>query len=96
MSHLCGSGVHHGRGEDSNNSVSWVQNALLEDSGVLLHPPFQRHVIIFGPASQRVQQEYRVLVASLEQTALSVLHQEGVSIVDRVTQLECEYGICGE
>lgn len=60
---------------------------------MLLHPPVQRHVIIFGPAAQWVQQEYWILVASLQETALGVLHQQGVTIVDGVTQLECKYRI---
>lgn len=63
---------------------------------MLLHPPPQRHVIIFGPAAEGVQEEDWVLVASLQQAALGVLHQQGVTVVDRVTQLECKYSIYRE
>lgn len=63
---------------------------------MLLHPPVQGHVVILGPAAERVQEEDGVLVASLQQAALGVLHQQGVTVVDGVAQLECKHGIWRE
>lgn len=60
---------------------------------MLLHPPVQGHVVILGPAAEWVQEEDGVLVASLQQAALGVLHQQGVTVVDGVAQLECKHGI---
>jgi hypothetical protein len=42
-----------------------------------------------------VQQQHGCLVAALQQPSLSVLHQEGVAVVDGVPQLEGEDGVCG-
>lgn len=61
---------------------------------MLFHAPVQRYIILFGPATQRVQQQHRLFVASLQQTTLSVLHQERMAVVHRITQLECKNGIC--
>jgi hypothetical protein len=60
---------------------------------MLFHPPFQRYVIVLGPAPKRVEQEDWVLVTPLQEPAAGVLHQEGMTIVDRIAQLECKHGI---
>lgn len=93
--YLCGPSVHHGRGEDGHDGVGRVQDALLQDGSVLLHAPVQRHVVIFGPAPKRMQEEDWILVAAFQQAALGVLHEQGVAVVDRVAQLEGKYGIWG-
>lgn len=96
MTYLCWSCVHHRRREDGHDGCGGVQHALLEHSGMLLHAPLQRHVVVFGPAAQRVEEQDRVLVAALQQTPFGVLHQQGVPVVDRVTQLEGKDGIWQE
>lgn len=63
---------------------------------MLLHAPRQRHVIVFGPAPQWVEQQHGPAVATLDETLVGVLHQEGMAVVDGVTQLEGKYGICRE
>ena len=60
---------------------------------MLLHPPVQRDVVVLGPAAQRVQQQDGPTVATLQEALVGVLHQEGVAVVDRVTQLEGEDGV---
>ena len=42
---------------------------------------------------KRVEQEDWVLVTPLQEPAAGVLHQEGMTIVDRIAQLECKHGI---
>lgn len=96
MTYLCWSSVHHGRWEDGHDGGGGVQHALLEHSGMLLHAPVQRHVVLLGPAPQRVEEQDRVLVAALQQATLGVLHQQGVPVVDRVAQLEGKDGIWQE
>ena len=90
-----GPGVHHGRGEDGHDGVVWFQHALLQHGSMLLHPPVQRDVVVLGPAAQRMEQENGPTVATLQQPLVGVLHQEGVAVVDRVTQLEGEDGVWG-
>lgn len=86
--HLSGASVHHGGGKDGHDGGVWVEDALLQHGGVLLHPPVQRHVVILGPAAQRVEQQDWAAVAALDQTLVGVLHQESVTIVDWVPELE--------
>lgn len=85
--------IHHGGGENCNNGGVWIQHAFVHHCSVLLHPPRQRHVVVLGPAAQRVQQQDGPAVAALDQTLLSVLHQKGVAVVDWVTELEGKDGV---
>lgn len=86
-------GIHHGWRKDGHDSSIWIQDARLQHSGVLLHPPVQRHVVVLGPASQRVEEQDRPAVAALEETLVGVLHQKSVAVVDRVAELEGKDGI---
>lgn len=85
--------IHHGWGENSNNGWVWIQDALLQNCSVLLHSPRQRHIIVLGPTSQRVEQQDRPTVASFDETLVGVLHQECMAVMDRVAELEGKYGI---
>ncbi|KAL0616092.1 hypothetical protein AAY473_012938 [Plecturocebus cupreus] len=49
----------------TRNGMISTEDPFLEHSRVLLHPPVQRHIVILGPAAQRVQQEDRSLTLSL-------------------------------
>lgn len=86
-------GIHHWRGKDSHNGRVWIQDTLLQHSGVLLHSPGQRHIVVLGPTSQRVEQQNRPAVTSLDETLVGVLHQKSVAVVDWVAELEGEYSI---
>lgn len=94
LRYLSRSGVHHGRRENGNDGGVRIQHALLQNGGVLLHPPRQRHVVVFGPASQRVEQQDGPAVAALHQPLLGVLHEQGVAVMDRVPELEGEHRVC--
>lgn len=61
---------------------------------MLLHAPIQRHIILFSPPSEWVQEQHRFLVATLQQSPPGVLHQERVAVVHRIPQLEGEDYIC--
>jgi len=56
---------------------------------MLSHSKIEWNVIIFHPSSKRVQKEKRVLVASLDQLLSGVLQQETMSVVKRISNLEC-------
>lgn len=85
--------IHHGRRKDGHDGRVWIQDALLQHSGVLLHSPGQRHIIVLGPTTQWVKEQNRPAVASLEETLVGVLHQESMAVVDWVAELEGEYSI---
>lgn len=70
-----------------------MKDAFFQHGGVLLHSPGEGHVIVLGPPSQRVQQQDRPAVAPLDQTPVGVLHQESVTVVDWVAELESKYSI---
>ena len=56
------------------NILSYLlQDPLLHDRLVLFHPGRERNIIILGPATQRVEQEDRFLVATGQKLALAVL-----------------------
>lgn len=42
-----------------------------------------------------MQEEDGILIATFQQAALGVLHEQGVAVVDGVAQLEGKYSICG-
>lgn len=91
--HLSGTCIHHGGREDGHDSGGRVEDALLQHGRVLFHPPVQRHVVILGPAAQRVEQQDGPAVAALNQAFVGVLHQESVTVVHRVSELERKHGI---
>lgn len=90
---FCGSSVHHRAREDGEHGVLGLENTLVHDGVVLLHADGKWHIIGLGPASERVKEQHRVLEPTLEELAASVLHEEGVAIVDWVAQLEGVHGI---
>lgn len=51
---LCRPSVHHWRRKDGHYGGVWVEQPLLQHSGMLFHAPGERHVVIFRPAAQRV------------------------------------------
>lgn len=55
---------------------------------MLLHSPFQRDIVIFGPSTQGVQEKHRVFVAPLQELAPRILHEQGMPIVHGVAQLK--------
>ena len=59
---------------------------------MLPHPVVQRHVIVLHPATQRMQQQERVLEILLEALA-RVLQEQAVAVVKRVPHLECVQSI---
>ena len=67
MADLGGAGVHHGRREDGEDGRFRVEDALVEDDAVLLHAHVERHVVVFGPAAERVQQQHRLLKVAIQQ-----------------------------
>lgn len=86
-------GIHHWRRKDSYDGRVWIQDALLQHSGMLLHSPGQWHIVVLGPTSQWVEQQNGPAVASLDETLVGILHQKSVAIVDWVAELEGEYSI---
>lgn len=78
-------GVHHGRGEDGHDRRVWFEDALLQHGSVLPHAPGQRHVVVLGPTPERMEQQHGPTVAPLDEALVGVLHQQGVTVVHRVT-----------
>lgn len=73
--HLSWSSILHRRRENGKNSVLWVKNSLLKNSLMLLDAGCKRYIIIFGPASKRMEEQDWPLEAFLfQQTPLGVLH----------------------
>ena len=63
---------------------------------MLLHSPFEWDIIGLGPASERMEEKDWLLVTSLLQFLSSIGHEESVTIVDWVSELEDENGIGAE
>lgn len=55
---------------------------------MLFHPNIQRHIVILGPPTQRMQQQNWSFVSSGQQFLPGVTHQHRVSVVDRVAELK--------
>lgn len=60
---------------------------------MLFHPPVQRHVIIFGPAAQRMQKQHWPSIPTLLQSSTRVGHKQGMAIVHRVPELKSKHGV---
>merc|ERR1711892_603939 len=86
--------IHHGGWKDSENCGLRIQEPFLQDCSVLRHPRFQRNVVILGPASQRMEKEHRLLIASVHKLPLAVVHEQSMTIMDRIPQLECKDCVC--
>lgn len=65
-----------------------VQSSIFKKSVVLLHSLESWHIIVLNPAAERVQQENGILVTLSDKLLTSVLKQENMPIVKRVTNLE--------
>lgn len=63
---------------------------------MLLHAPIEWYVVGLGPSTERVEEEDWFLVTTFFQLLGGVGHQEGVAVVDWVTELEDEDGISAE
>lgn len=61
---------------------------------MLLHAPSEWNIILFSVATQRMEQEDRILVSHVKQAATSVGHEQGVAVVHRVPQLEGKHRVC--
>lgn len=72
--YLSGPSIHHGRWEDGHHGWLGVQDALLQHRCMLLHAPHQGNIIILGPATKWVEEEYRAPVAPLQKLLMCVLH----------------------
>ena len=55
---------------------------------MLGHTCVQRHVVILAPAAERVEQKDRVFISKCKKLLTSVLEEEHVSIMQRVSNLE--------
>lgn len=91
--HLRGAGVEHGTGKDGELGPRCVQHALLNHRFVLFDAHGQGHVVVLGPAAERMQQEHGVLKSASQQLLPGGLHQQCMSVVNRVAQLEGEHRV---
>ena len=91
--HLVWTTVVHWRWPDGENNVLRVQSSVIEQSLMLSHSVVKRHVIIFHPATERMQKEERVLVSLFDQLLSCVLEKKAVTVVKWVSNLEGVNGI---
>ena len=80
-------------GENRQHGCVWVEHAGLEHLRMLQHTSVERDVVILGPAAERMQQKHGVLEAAIKQILMCLLHEQGMAIVDGITQLEGIHGI---
>lgn len=80
--------VQHRRWEDGEDSRVSREHPFVEDAVVLLHPSCQRDVVVLCEAPERVQQEHGFLEPTGQQLLVGVLHEQRVTVVDRVAELE--------
>lgn len=85
---LVWSTVVHWRWPDGQYCVIWVQSSIVKKSLMLSHSKVKWDVIIFHPATEWMQKEKRILVASFDKLLSGVLKQKTMSIVKRVSNLE--------
>jgi len=85
---LSGTSVGHWGWPDGNNSSFGVKDLLLEDGIVLLHSPLEWDIIGLGPATERMEEKDWLLVTALLQLLSGVSHEQSVTIVDWVSELE--------
>lgn len=93
---LSGTSVGHWGWPDGNNSGLGVKDLLLKDGVVLLHSPLEWDIIGLGPATEGVEEKDWLLVTTLLQLLGGVGHEESVTIVDWVSELEDKDGIGAE
>jgi len=93
---LSGTSVGHWGWPDGNNSGLGVKDLLLEDGVVLLHSPLEWDIIGLGPATEGVEEKDWLLVTTLLQLLGGIGHEESVTIVDWVSELEDKDGIGAE
>jgi len=93
---LSGASVGHWGWPDGNNSCFRVEDLLLEDGIVLLHSPLEWDVIGLGPATEGVEEKDWLLVTALLQLLGGVSHEQSVTIVNWVSELEDKDGIGAE
>ena len=85
---LSGATVVHGRWPHGENSVFRGEGSVREESSVLLHAVIERNVVVLAPATERVEEEDGVSVASGNELLTGVLEEENVTVVERVSHLE--------
>jgi len=85
---LGGATVVHGGRPDGENDVLSGEGTIINKCLVLVHTGVKRNIIIFAPATERVEEKDGVLVALFDELFTGVLKQEHVAIVERVSNLE--------
>ena len=86
-------GVPHWGWPDGEDSVFWVEGSVFEESGVLSHSVVKWDIVVLAPATEWMEKEDWVLVAQLDELFSSVLKEENVSIMERISNLEGVEGI---
>ena len=94
--YLSWTSVGHWGWPDSNNSGLGVKDLLLKDSVVLLHSPLEWDIIGLGPATEGMEEKDWLLVTTLLQLFGCVGHEQSVTIVDGVSELEDKDSIGAE
>lgn len=61
---------------------------------MLLHSPTKWYIISFSISPQRMKQKNGIFVAHFKKSPSGVGHEQSMTIVNRITQLECKYCIC--
>lgn len=86
--HFSRSTVVHGGWPNSEDNVFSGEGTIINKGLVLIHTGVKRNIIIFAPATERVEEKNWVLVSSLDQLFTGVLEQEAVTIMEGITDLE--------
>ena len=80
--------VVHGGRPGGDDCVFRVEGTVGEKSGVLRHAVGKGNVVILAPATERVEKEDRVPVASFDELLTGILEEEDVTVVEGVPDLE--------
>jgi len=88
-----GTTIEHGGRPDSQDNVSAVNGAVVNEGLVLLHAGSERDIVILAPSSERVEEQDGVLVSLSDEVKSGLLEEKAMSIVEGVADLEGKDGI---
>lgn len=88
-----GTTIIHGGGPYGEDSVIGVEGSIRKESSVLCHAFSEGNIIIFAPATEWVKKQDGISIALSDELFASVLKEEHVTIVERVSHLEGVHNI---
>jgi len=91
--YLGGATVVHWGGPHGEDHMILVKGTIIHKGLMLVHAGLERDVVILAPATERVEEEDGVLVASLDELLTGILEEEHVTVMEGVADLEAEDSI---